>query len=702
VETQATTDINSVPGLKDNLAEMLSVAETVGYVYVKDDNKVHAVNQIFLDIVDFPKDQQVIGMDANDALTVFELSDIENDKPIQAAALPELIKQSRNSTNPHWSELLARTKDGRRIYIGSWFNGKGEFLSTVRDISEERKQKRLFDMVMKAANAGYWSLDYTTGKYTYSQSLLDRLTPDEITRIQDNGLFSIIHREDMTEIVRSWQEIMNGERPFDITYRIELEKEGTKWQQSLGVLEHGSDGSLVGVTAFNRDITEEIAQKNNLIRAERASTAKSEFLARMSHEIRTPLNAIIGMADSLHDEDLSEDIREVIDDIEMAADGLHTLLSKTLDHSKLLSNKMEATLVEENPREIAEACEKLWKPQASNKGLTLKLHVDEKTPQIAELDGFKVQQCLNNLLSNAIKFTEQGRVDIIVRPVSVKGRDHIVFAVKDTGIGMTPDESQAIFKPFAQADDTISRKYGGTGLGMSIAKQMTELMGGTMRVNSERGKGTTFAIILPASAQTEQKTIPAPTPIPAPIPAPTPNHIQPELVHSNPDVAEPKQEFEPSEVPQEPELIEAMNQTGDDGLRPPAEAFNGLSVLCVEDNDVNQRVVKRLIGKRVANLSFAGNGLEALNLLEDEHFDVVLMDIHMPIMNGIEATMEIRESGKSWANVAIIALTADPDYQQKTICRNIGMNGTIAKPVRRQDIIEAIDQVLKTQWKEAS
>jgi len=134
---------------------------------------------------------------------------------------------------------------------------------------------------------------------------------------------------------------------------------------------------------------------------------------------------------------------------------------------------------------------------------------------------------------------------------------------------------------------------------------------------------------------------------------------------------------------------------------PPPSAFSGLSVLCVEDNAVNQRVVKRLIGKKVSALHFADNGRDAIRILENESVNVVLMDIHMPIMNGIEATMEIRESGEPWANVAIIALTADPDYQQKDICRQIGMNGTIAKPVKRAAIMDAFDQVLKLQWKKA-
>jgi len=175
VGTQVIEDINSVPGLTENLARMMAFAEEVGYAYIKADNKIHAVNQTFLDIINFPKEENIIGMAANDALSLFQLSDTNKDVPFDPALLPDLIEQSRTSGTAHWTEMLARTNDGRRIFINSWFNGDGEFLTAVRDVSEDRKQRRVLDMALKAANAGYWSLNYTTGKYTYSQSLLDYL-----------------------------------------------------------------------------------------------------------------------------------------------------------------------------------------------------------------------------------------------------------------------------------------------------------------------------------------------------------------------------------------------------------------------------------------------------------------------------------------------------------------------------------------------
>ena len=372
----------------------------------------------------------------------------------------------------------------------------------------------------------------------------------------------------------------------------------------------------------------------------------------MSHEIRTPLNAIIGMSDSLKDENLSEEVLEVVEDIESAADGLNQLLSHTLDHAKLVSNKMELDLHKTNIRDLIETCYRLWRPQCSVKKITLKKHIDENLSQDYQLDQFRLQQCLNNLLANAVKFTSTGRIDIVVKQTLHNNNQSLVIAVKDTGIGMSEDQVAAVFDDFSQADNSIARKYGGTGLGMSITKKLTELMNGEIKVRSQKGKGTTFALIIPLKAN---------------------------------DVSVPTK---PIRIEKNQDFIKETNEE----IAP----FTGLRVLCVEDNPINQKVVGRLIGKRVESLTYANNGREALDILSTMEIDIVLMGIHMPIMDGIEATLEIRSSNEPWANVIIIALTADPEYQTKRICKNIGMNDSIAKPVKRADILNAFDRTLRT------
>jgi len=511
---------------------------------------------------------------------------------------------------------------------------------------------------MDVANAGFWSLNFSNGRYSYSDTVTCRLTSDEIERIESKGLLAIVHPDDVAKVGVAWQAILEDKAPFDLTYRIVTKQDGEMWQRSVGQLERGSDGHPVGATAFVRDITEEIEKQTELVSAEEASKTKSEFLARMSHEIRTPLNAIIGMSDSLKDEPLSEEVMDVIEDIEQAAEGLHQLLSKTLDHAKLISNKMQVDLSESNVKDTIMTSTRLWTPQCSAAGVALGTHIDSSVPETLYLDSFRLQQCLNNLLSNAVKFTPKGRIDVIVKALDVKGVNTLAIAVKDTGIGMTEAQSKTIFSEFAQADNSISRTYGGTGLGLSITKQLIELMGGSVRVKSAPESGTTFALMLPIVSNPESINV-APA---------VPNR------------------------PVTPPVLASVRAAPQEPAAP--KPFEGLSVLCVEDNPVNQKVVKRLIGKRVDKLVFANNGQEALDTLGMQHVDVVLMDIHMPVMDGIEATLEIRGSKEPWANVVIIALTADPDYQQKRICKNIGMDDTIAKPVKREDILRAFDRTL--------
>ncbi|NNE57862.1 MAG: response regulator [Hellea sp.] len=685
--------LDAPSGLKNILTEMLYNGDGVSMAYAERDGIISHITKDFFKTTGISPETNVIGRKIHDVLGQLKLVFSRQGEDMANVSMADIFEKNLAEDKTQSSQLLAKNVSGAQMHINSWFNDKGEMISIFRDVSDDLRQRSLLEMAMTAANAGYWSVNFNTGLYAFSDSVTKRLTKSEVSKMEKTGLFAILHPDDASEVTKIWQEIMAGDREFDFTCRVITEQEGEMWQRSVGQLEYGADGKVVGAIAFYREITAEVLQKNDLIAAQKDSKAKSEFLARMSHEIRTPLNAIIGMSDSLHDEDLSDEVRAVVEDIEQAADGLHAHLSKTLDHAKLVSNKMTVSLEEENIHELIKECTRLWKGEASNKGLTLKSHIDPAVPDRMTLDGFRLQQCLNNLMSNAVKFTSDGRVDIVVKHAQLYGRDVTLFAVKDTGIGMSADESKAIFEPFTQADGTISRKYGGTGLGMSIAKQMTELMGGELRVKSEPGKGTTFAMILPNVTTLEEleefKTH-------ADIEKQAAILRQQNETRPKPVIVENTTVKVDTNSLQDPDLTNQMNQTGEDGFRPPREAFDGLSVLCVEDNDVNQRVVKRLIGKRVAGITFANNGVEALKALETTPVDVILMDIHMPIMNGIEATMEIRESGKPWANVAIIALTADPDYQQKLICRNIGMNGTIAKPVRRKDILDAINQVLKS------
>lgn len=635
----------------------------------------------------------ILGLGTNEQLTesilteilgAFKLKDPVSGFEMKPKDVAEFIGESFASGKSHRRTVIATTLDGRRVRAHTWFDGSNGCTVVLRDVTKESQYRDLFEIAMGAANAGFWSLDLKTKKFTYSPWVTKYLTLAEQSQLNEEGLFSLVNPDDRLAMSSDWAKAVASRGEFDFKYRVSTEHNPHMWHRSIGRIVCAPDGTPLGATAFIMDVTES-ESKTQALSAERvASQAKSEFLARMSHEIRTPLNAIIGMSDSLRDEALSPDVREVITDIENAAEGLHQLLSRTLDHAKLLSNRVQIDLADTNLHDLLSTVSRLWKPQISTKGLTFKTVIDPQLPETLLVDEFRLQQCLNNLLSNSAKFTKQGGVTLIARQAMMKGEPHLVIAVKDTGIGMSDSEAGRIFDAFTQADGSIQREYGGTGLGMSITKNLCELMGGQVRVKTAPNDGSTFALILPILKSADALTVPEVSRPEMFVPAEKPT----------PELQESKATVEKTPVPLVPEIRETPTNIENLDTEKPAEPFEGLNVLCVEDNPINQKVVKRLIGKRVAQLYFADNGREALNILNTVPVDVVLMDIHMPIMDGIETTLEIRKSSEAFANVIIIALTADPDYQQRRICRNIGMDDTIAKPVKREDILNAFGRTL--------
>jgi len=663
----AFADTVSVTPNFQQLIEAISQAEDMGYACVARDGMVTTANQQFVEHLVNPNSDAGLyragGLTLETFITKVEIR-LDGDKaPLSHEdvfeRLETIFKAAEAGHAPPKHKLIAVTTTGRNISLNCFVISPDFMLLSARDVTAHNRYNRLFDISMQAANAGFWSVDFRTGKFTYSESVLERLTEKEIEKMKTMGIWAIVHPDDREQIVVQWQNIFEKGKDFALKYRVKTEREGVMWQQTTGQVERGPDGQVLTATGFVIDITRDVENQTKLLQEQETSRAKSDFLARMSHEIRTPLNAIIGMSDSLRDENLTPDVRGVVNDIEDAAEGLNNLLSRTLEHAKLMSKKVQINLEAVNPKSVLETCQRLWRPQITSKGLKFKIAIDPNLPETLELDEFRIQQCVNNLLSNAVKFTSEGSISLIMKMAEMKGSQRLIIAVRDQGIGMSPEEAGRIFEDFTQADESISREFGGTGLGMSITKQLSELMGGKVHVKSEKGAGTTAMLILPIAAP--QIESPA-------------KKITAKLTSGL------KSEPRPVISSKPPHKIK--------------KPFEGLNVLCVEDNQVNQKVVNRLIGNRVNQIHFADNGREALNILNMAPIDVVLMDIHMPIMDGIETTMEIRRSNSAFANVIIIALTADPDYQQKRICKNIGMDDTIGKPVRREDILKAFDRNL--------
>jgi len=383
-------------------------------------------------------------------------------------------------------------------------------------------------------------------------------------------------------------------------------------------------------------------------KAERFSTLKSQFIASMSHEIRTPMTAIIGFAQLALEEKMSEDVRRYVQHTLTASTSLLGILQDVLDFTKLEAGRVVIENIPFNILDVLSTIDILFSGASTQKGLTLSISHDTFPIELLG-DKLRIQQVLTNLVGNAIKFTPQGvvKLDLTVQAISLS-QVQLLFSITDTGIGIAPEDQDKLFVEFNQIDNSFTRKYGGTGLGLVISKELVELMGGDISVISVKNQGSTFSFSL-------QLDINSTSDIHTSRPAP-----------------------------------KSMNE-----LSPPISArFKGYLVLVVEDNELMQL----LITKQLVNLGMSSimtnDGKAALSMLEQYDFDLVLMDVHMPVMNGIEATTHIRCQEK-FAHLPIIALTAGVTESERNDCLTSGMNDFMTKPINKDQLCATLELWLK-------
>ncbi len=394
-------------------------------------------------------------------------------------------------------------------------------------------------------------------------------------------------------------------------------------------------------------LNDEVTRSNALaVKAKEANKAKSVFLSMMSHELRTPMNAVLGSAQLLKSSDLDHNQNEYVQTMIEGGEVMMSVLNDVLDFSKIEAGKLDINPTAINIQHAIGQLERLWKPKAQDAGIELSCTVDTDVPTCLLLDNTRVRQVLYNLLSNAIKFTVKGRVSLNVSLNSHKDDiPRLVFKVSDTGIGMSPEAQERLFTAFEQADSSTTRRFGGTGLGLVISRKLTRLMNGDITVESKEGVGTCFTVTLPA-----------------------------------------------------PVVDAAKTSKDHDSVRDPARPSTPrrrLRLLAAEDNRLNRKVLAAFLKPIHADVTFAKDGEEAIQWLQTKVFDVVLMDIQMPKMDGIEVTKAVRMQEGANQHVPIIAMTANAMQGDRLNYISAGMDEYISKPLDARLLISTISKVTK-------
>ena len=538
------------------------------------------------------------------------------------------------------------------------------FLNTIANtlsgmIERHRAEEHLkclnerYRLILETSQFVPWELDLASMQFTYIGPQIETLSGFPVAQWKDIHFWADrLHPEDRDRAVLAYQISSKQAKDHDIEYRMVTAGQQTIWIRNIVTVVNDTTGhqSLRGILI---DITEGKRQEEALYQAkldaEKANQAKSHFLAAMSHDIRTPMNAILGMGEQLRDSKLNSEQNQALTTLTHAGETLLALINDILDLSKIEAGQLHIDDLSFSLHAWVETTHHILHPQAENKGFKYYLKIQPNCPNHVVGDPQRLRQILLNLLGNALKFTKHGKVELSVESWN---HDSIRFTVLDTGIGIPADQLQQIFNPFRQATQATSRRFGGTGLGLSICSRLVQAMGGEIEVESTLGKGSVFRF----TARLPRTELVFPSYKPPKKPVPQENKSTP--IH-------------------------------------PATALS-LNILLVDDTEDNRLVVAMFLKKTPHRITEAVNGEAAVRLVQAGSFDLVLMDMHMPVMDGFAATERIRAWEKECGqrHTPIIALTADAMQEDVERTAAAGCDRHLSKPIGKARLIEVISEYM--------